>query len=137
MIQFSYHIEVFNVKPCNFFKFFVKLRYSDIQGGVLMNNLLSKQGLSGQELQLLGTEMDKKKKSTAAAWLLWFFLGGLGGHRYYLGKFKTGIAQTLTLGGLGIWALIDAFFINGMLRKENEKIESEIISQIVALRKTA
>ena len=81
--------------------------------------------------------MDKKKKSTVVLWLLWFFLGGLGGHRYYLGKIKTGVAQTLTLGGLGIWALIDAFRITGMLKKENEKLESEIIKGIISMRKSA
>lgn len=46
-------------------------------------------------------------KSQLVAALLAFFLGGLGIHRYYLGYTWQGIVQTLTLGGLGIWALID------------------------------
>lgn len=43
--------------------------------------------------------------------LLCFFLGALGVHRFYVGKIGTGILQLLTLGGLGIWALIDFIVI--------------------------
>lgn len=46
-------------------------------------------------------------KSQVAAALLCFFLGTLGIHRFYLGYTWQGIVQLLTLGGLGIWALID------------------------------
>ena len=43
--------------------------------------------------------------------LLCIFLGGLGIHRFYVGKTGTGIAQLLTLGGLGIWSFIDMIMI--------------------------
>jgi TM2 domain-containing membrane protein YozV len=43
--------------------------------------------------------------------LLCFFLGGLGIHRFYVGKVGTGILQLITLGGLGIWVLIDFIMI--------------------------
>lgn len=95
-----------------------------------MQNLLSKQELTSQELQILASEMDKRKKSTAVVWLLWFFLGGFGAHRYYLGKIGSGVAMTLTLGGLGIWTLIDIFLNMGMLNKKNTEIENQIISEI-------
>lgn len=39
--------------------------------------------------------------------LLCLFLGGLGGHRFYTGHTGIGVAQLFTLGGCGIWALID------------------------------
>ena len=50
-------------------------------------------------------------KSNTAALLLCFFLGVLGVHRFYVGKIGTGILQLVTLGGLGIWALIDFIMI--------------------------
>ena len=43
--------------------------------------------------------------------LLCFFLGGLGVHRFYAGKIGTGILMLITLGGLGIWTLIDFVII--------------------------
>lgn len=51
------------------------------------------------------TTADGKSQLTAV--LLCFFLGGLGIHRFYLGYTWQGIVQLLTLGGLGIWSLID------------------------------
>lgn len=46
-------------------------------------------------------------KSQLVALLLAVFIGGLGIHRFYLGYTTIGIIQLLTLGGCGIWALID------------------------------
>jgi len=53
--------------------------------------------------------MSDKKMVTAC--LLCFFLGGLGIHRFYVGKAGTGILMILTLGGLGIWVIIDFVMI--------------------------
>jgi TM2 domain-containing membrane protein YozV len=49
----------------------------------------------------------KSEKSFVAALILCLILGGLGIHRFYVGKTGTGIIMLLTLGGLGIWSLID------------------------------
>ncbi len=43
--------------------------------------------------------------------LLALLLGGFGAHRFYVGKIGTGILMLLTLGGLGIWALIDIIMV--------------------------
>jgi thiol:disulfide interchange protein len=58
-------------------------------------------------------------KSWLVAVLLCVFLGGLGIHRFYLGYTWQGIVQLLTLGGLGIWALID--FIRIIIRSLEPK----------------
>ena len=50
-------------------------------------------------------------KSRLAAAILAWFLGILGVHRFYVGKVGTGILMIVTLGGLGIWALIDFIVI--------------------------
>ena len=50
-------------------------------------------------------------KRILPALLLCFFLGVFGVHRFYVGKIGTGILQIVTLGGLGIWALIDFIMI--------------------------
>ena len=47
------------------------------------------------------------EKSQVVAAILCFFLGGIGIHRFYLGYTWQGIVQIFTLGGCGIWALID------------------------------
>lgn len=46
-------------------------------------------------------------KSQGVALLLVILVGVLGIHRFYLGYTGVGIAQLLTLGGCGIWSLID------------------------------
>ncbi|MFZ1694582.1 MAG: TM2 domain-containing protein [Flavobacteriales bacterium] len=43
--------------------------------------------------------------------LLCIFLGGLGVHRFYTGHTMIGVVQLLTLGGCGIWSLVDLIMI--------------------------
>ena len=43
--------------------------------------------------------------------LLCFFFGIFGAHRFYVGKIGTALLMALTLGGLGIWYLIDLLLI--------------------------
>ncbi len=50
-------------------------------------------------------------KSRLVVLLLCWFLGIFGVHRFYVGKVGTGILQLVTIGGLGIWALIDLILI--------------------------
>lgn len=78
-------------------------------------------------------------KSTGTAYAFWFFFGGLGAHRFYLGSPVSGAIQlaltpisygliaSKSLNGfaimpvLGLWLLVDAFLIPGMARAANER----------------
>ena len=68
----------------------------------------------------MSNEISDKKFTPAV--LLCFFLGGLGVHRFYLGKTGTGILMLITLGGVGIWTLIDFVrLITGSLKDADER----------------
>lgn len=81
---------------------------------------------------------DAHKKSAAIAFLLWFFLGGLGAHRFYTGRAGSAVAMiglnvlgwiTLAfligfglLAAFSIWWLVDAFLIGGWIRRHNANL---------------
>ncbi|UOQ88040.1 TM2 domain-containing protein [Agromyces endophyticus] len=50
-------------------------------------------------------------KSFVATWLLAWLVGLWGIDRFYLGKVGTGLAKLFTLGGLGIWWLVDLILV--------------------------
>lgn len=62
-------------------------------------------------------------KSSGTAYLLWCagVFGFCGIHRFYLGKYGTGILYFFTFGLLGIGQLIDLFRIPGLVEHENLK----------------
>jgi hypothetical protein len=59
-------------------------------------------------------------KRILPAAILCFFLGVFGAHRFYVGKIGSAIAMILTIGGLGIWMLIDfVLIVTGSFKDEN------------------
>ncbi|KAA5545075.1 TM2 domain-containing protein [Adhaeribacter rhizoryzae] len=60
-------------------------------------------------------------KSKLVAYILWFFLGFISLHRFYLGKVGTGILYLVTFQLFGIGWLIDAFTLSGMVDNYNNE----------------
>lgn len=70
--------------------------------------------LADRRIQPERNEIDDEMntdKRLLPAFLLCLFLGSLGLHRFYAGKIGTGVLMLLTLGGLGIWTLIDLIML--------------------------
>lgn len=81
---------------------------------------------------------DANKKSVGVAYALWFFLGFVGGHRFYLNRASSAAAMlcitivswflTVILIGfagllaVGIWMLVDAFTIPDWVREHNNRL---------------
>jgi len=75
---------------------------------------------------------EANKKTALVAYLLWFFVGLLGGHNFYLKR--TGVAVTqlilsLTVVGVLItivWVIVDAFLIPGWVRDQNNLLAKQL-----------
>ena len=81
---------------------------------------------------------DANKKSVMVAYVLWFFFGWLGAHRFYLRRIASAVVMlvlcivsvplTIVAIGyvgfavLGVWALVDAFLIPGLTRDYNNRL---------------
>jgi len=83
-------------------------------------------------------------KNILVAYLLWWFLGWAGVHRFYLGRVKSGLAQLLLV-VIGwatfifvigyvllviwfIWWALDAYFTYKMVAEENAKLGVDVSS---------
>ena len=73
--------------------------------------MISDQALSCPHCGCCYSDPNGSSRDWLTALLLCFFLGGLGIHSFYAGKNAIGVVQLLTLGGCGIWALIDLIMI--------------------------
>jgi TM2 domain-containing membrane protein YozV len=62
-----------------------------------------------------GVRQKKQNSDVSSKWLTLFllsiFLGELGVDRFYVGKIGTGILKLITVGGCGVWWLIDWIMI--------------------------
>ena len=72
---------------------------------------------------LIESRVENEKKSAGAAYFLWFFLGFVSAHRFYLGKPVTAILQILSyfiVIGF-VWWLVDLFLIPGIIRDKMDE----------------
>lgn len=89
--------------------------------GIFLSNSLSE----SQSPETVST------RNFTTTWLFALLLGWLGVDRFYLGKIGTGVLKLLTLGGYGIWVLIDLIFVlTGATRdKEGRKLAGEPVDK--------
>ncbi|GLH74953.1 hypothetical protein GETHLI_34550 [Geothrix limicola] len=88
---------------------FTDLQLMARSGQIKGSTLLRKEG--GQWFPAKELTGVFSEKEWIVALLISFFLGGLGIDRFYLGQTGLGVAKLLTLGGCGVWALIDFILI--------------------------
>lgn len=83
--------------------------------------------LNSEQQRIFINEFERRKKSVAISYLLWFLLGW---HYAYLKKWGWLILYILTVGGFFIWAIIDLFRIPNMVEQYNNDLALEILRDI-------
>ncbi|MFC6789334.1 TM2 domain-containing protein [Methylobacterium komagatae] len=81
-------------------------------------------GATVEQKILIEQRVTNEGPSVVAAYLLWFFLGFVSAHRFYLGRIGSAICQlvlNLLLIGL-VWLVIDLFLIPRMVRAKQAEL---------------
>jgi TM2 domain-containing membrane protein YozV len=82
--------------------------------------------ITDSDVRLIERVVEAEAKKPFTAYVLWFFLGWLGAHRFYAGRRKSGfgmLALTLSMVGLPIsilWWMADAIVLGSILQEERE-----------------
>ena len=94
-----------------------------------LNDLLKDRVITQEEFDLQKEKLLNSSTTTSTTdwltlFLLTFFVGVLGVHRFYVGKIGTGFLMLLTLGGLGVWFLVDLILVvtGQFTNKDGQKI---------------
>jgi TM2 domain-containing membrane protein YozV len=85
--------------------------------------------VSGGLLQRAEFEYGFVRKDARVAFGIWAVAGIFGGHRFYLGDTGRSIAMLFTLGGLGVWTLVDGLFIARRVRAVNDARRAAILAR--------
>lgn len=64
-----------------------------------------------RQTNIISSEVSEQRNRWITCLLLCWFLGVFGAHRFYTGHTGIAVIQLLTLGGCGIWTLVDFIII--------------------------
>lgn len=102
-----------------------------------MDLIALKSRLDTRELLLLESEVKNQGKNMIVAYVLWYFLGVFGAHRFYMKKTGSAIAMlilSITLVGMivtGIWVIVDVFLVHAWVRDHNRALEYRLINELL------
>ncbi|HPF24046.1 MAG: TM2 domain-containing protein [Hyphomonas sp.] len=88
--------------------------------------------LSTNDMIYVEQRVANEKKSAGAAYLLWFFLGFVSAHRFYLGKPVSAILQILSyfiLVGF-VWWFLDFFLIPSIIEDDLDEKRARLASHL-------
>jgi len=85
--------------------------------------------MSGGSFERAEFEYGFVRKDVRVAFALWAVTGILGGHRFYLGDTGRSVAMLFTLGGLGVWTLVDGLFLARRVRAVNAARRAAILAR--------
>ena len=91
---------------------------------LLKDRVITQEEFNSQKEKLLNSSTTTSTTDWLNLFLLTFFVGVLGVHRFYVGKIGTGFLMLLTLGGLGVWFLVDLILVvtGQFTNKDGKKI---------------
>lgn len=81
-----------------------------------MDWIQAQRALSDKDLAIFNAELQRRSKSTALAYVLWFLLGGVGVHNFYMGKVYWGLLY-LVLGVFGWFFFWPALSLGSFLQE--------------------
>ena len=92
--------------------------------------------LPSNESSTFAYKFERRKKSVTVAFLLAFFLGGFGAHKFYFGQIGIGVLYAIFVWTFipSIVALIETFLSGDAVKSKNLKIAQEIYEEIKLLR---
>jgi TM2 domain-containing membrane protein YozV len=96
--------------------------------------------ITQEDMIAIELRTDEESKAPFQAYVLWFFLGWLGAHRFYIRHSKSGLAMlllSLSLVGFPIsffWWLFDSVRLGGLLQEERDLVRDRIARETLELK---
>lgn len=95
------------------------------------------------EKMYIEQQVINRSKSTVVSYVLWFFLGGLGVHRFYNNRVGSGVGLLVltlltawfTFGiPTAIWCIVDAFLIPSWIRESEARVRQNATNEVMIMK---